>query len=146
MNNEQQMNGNIIPRATIEEQVEEFAAKWQGRLGDTGGDLARDLALMVDVILTEQEEMISEDIENVDISIEFVVSVTELAAQACDEEQKELFQQLARLESGEPATAVPILRRIVALMQEEYNLEKVVRRLKRELKEGEKSPRARLTT
>ena len=121
MNNEQQMNGNIIPRTAIQEQVEAFAAKWQEKLGDTGGDLARDLALMVDMILTEQEEMI---LEKPTASLASMIAVTEIAIEQCTEERSDVFRQLSLLNPNEPAKGVPLLRQYASLSRELRNLKK----------------------
>ena len=131
MNDEQQVHGGMIPRATIREA---FAAKWQEKLGDDGVDLVRDLHLIADTLLVEQEEMITGDVE---VSDEFFLSVTEIAIQENDQELKALFRQLSQLESGEPASGASIVRRSVALAREQIHLANLADHARQKIETGE---------
>ena len=45
---------------TVREYMEQFRTQWRERLGDTGDSLARDLNILVEVILAEHREILDE--------------------------------------------------------------------------------------
>ena len=51
-------------RGVIQEEMNKFSKSWETRLGSLGVDLARDLNLLVDVLLTEYEDITREIVED----------------------------------------------------------------------------------
>ena len=131
------MPEEIVPAGTIREQMEAFRAEWQELLGDTGGKLARDLNLLVDTILTEQEEMISGE---VDISDDFLLEVADLVIQQSKAEVTVLFSRLASLEPEKPELGVPIMRQLLVLAREQHHMERFVRSVRRQLEANQEQP------
>ncbi len=118
---ERQMDQNVVPLRTIRQQMEAFHTEWQELLGDTGGKLARELNLLVDVILTEQEEMI---LEKPTVSLELMIAFTEIAIEQCTEEKSDVFRRLSLIDPNEPAKGVALLRQYASLSREVRSLRK----------------------